>query len=78
MSKPKTRRPTGHAIATAVRQARADAFAARVLPIIASIKAGGVETDYGIAAALNQRGIPTPKGGKWQTVQVQRVLKRTA
>jgi hypothetical protein len=28
--------------------------------------------------ALNERGIPTARGGKWSAVQVQRVLDRQA
>lgn len=77
MSEPRTRQPTGHATATAVRQARADAFAASVLQIITSIKAEGVETRVGIATALNARGVRAPRGGLWSATQVQRVLKRT-
>jgi hypothetical protein len=44
-------------------------------PIIEAIRTAGVTSDTGIAKALNDRGIPTARGGKWQAVQVQR-LKR--
>jgi hypothetical protein len=77
-SQSKTRRPTGYARATAVRQARADTFAATVLPIITTIKASGVETNEGIATALNERGIRARQGGLWSGMQVRRVLQRTA
>jgi hypothetical protein len=30
----------------------------------------------GIAAALNERGVPTPAGGEWHSVTVIRVQKR--
>ena len=30
------------------------------------------------AAALDERGIPTPQGGTWSAVQVRRVLARIA
>jgi hypothetical protein len=37
----------------------------------------GVTSLAGIAAALNERGIPTASGqGTWQAVQVSRVLAR--
>src|SRR5436309_15661727 len=33
----------------------------------------GVTSMTGIASALNERGIPTARGGRWQAVQVQRL-----
>jgi ABC-type hemin transport system ATPase subunit len=45
----------------------------------ASTLASGVTTLQGIAAALNERQIPTASGnGQWQAVQVARVLARLA
>jgi len=29
-----------------------------------------------LAAGLNERGIPTARGGEWSAVQVQRVMNR--
>jgi hypothetical protein len=57
---------------------RADQRAADLAPIIAEIRAAGVTSYNGIAAALNEREIPTPRrgNGKWSAVQVQRVLER--
>jgi hypothetical protein len=44
---------------------------------IAELKAAGVTSLRAIAAALNERGIPTASGtGEWQAVQVRRVLAR--
>lgn len=54
----------------------ADAFAARVLPVIASIQATGATSLRAVAAALNERKVPTVRGGEWSAVQVQRVLAR--
>jgi hypothetical protein len=63
--------------ARAVRTARADARAADLAPLIAELRASGVTTLQGIAAALNARKVPTPRGrGKWQGSQVRRVLAR--
>jgi hypothetical protein len=48
-------------------------------PIIAKIQASGVTTLHGIALALNTRGVRIATGkGKWEAVQVRRVLARLA
>jgi hypothetical protein len=42
-----------------------------------SIQAQGITTLNGIAAALNGRRAPTPRGGgKWEATQVRRLLNR--
>jgi DNA invertase Pin-like site-specific DNA recombinase len=61
----------------ASNQREADVFAANVLPVIASLKASGVTSHRGIAAALNERRIETARGGAWTAVQVGRILERT-
>jgi Recombinase len=61
------------------RMARANACAATLAPIIAEVRAAGVTSLNGIAAALNERGVPTPAGSEhWYASQVSRVLKRLA
>jgi hypothetical protein len=61
------------------RIARADRAAADLAPIIANLRAAGVTSLNGIAAALDERRIPTPAGsGHWHAAQVARVLKRLA
>ncbi len=58
-------------------QARADAFAARVQPIIASIQAAGAATLRDIASALSARGIQTARGNTdWKPAQVARLIAR--
>ena len=69
-------RAAGSARGNAVRTDRADARAADIVPVIEGIRAAGVTSANGIARALNERGIPTARGGRWQAVQVQRVLER--
>jgi hypothetical protein len=61
------------------RQARADVRATRLAPLIAELRAAGVTTLKGIAAALNERGVSPPSGrGRWGPMQVSRLLKRLA
>ncbi len=58
---------------------RAANKAADYAPVIRALQAAGVTSLRGIAAALNDRGIPTANGsGTWQAVQVSRVLSRAA
>ena len=60
----------------AAQVASADHFAANVLPIIASIRASGISTHAAIAAALNNRGIRTARGGTWHATTIRRLLAR--
>lgn len=62
-------------------KARTDAAAAFAQSIHADIQTlmdNGITTATSIAKALNERGIRTSKGGQWQAVQVQRLLKQIA
>jgi len=57
--------------------ARADARASQLAPIVAELRRGGITSWYGIAMALNKRGIPTATGrGIWEPGQVRRVMAR--
>lgn len=60
----------------AARLAKACARAADLSEIIGQIRAEGSSSLREIASALNDRGIPTARGGLWSAVQVQRVLAR--
>ena len=57
-------------------KAEADRAAANVLPVIREIQASGAVALNKIAAALNARGIPTPRGGRWYAMSVRNVLAR--
>jgi DNA invertase Pin-like site-specific DNA recombinase len=72
------RRNLGEAQAKAARsnKAAADAFAARVLPLIHDIQKTGATSLHAIAAALAARGVPTARGGQWTPVQVSAILRR--
>jgi DNA invertase Pin-like site-specific DNA recombinase len=50
--------------------------AADLRPAIAKLQAAGAFSLRQLAAGLNERGIPTARGGKWSAVQVKRVLER--
>jgi DNA invertase Pin-like site-specific DNA recombinase len=54
----------------------ADAFAARVLPLIRDIQKSGATSLRAIAAALAARGVATARGGQWTAVQVSAILHR--
>lgn len=56
----------------------ADAFAKEVSPVIAEVRGQGITSVRKIADALNDRGITTPRGGRWHATSVQRLLERLA
>jgi DNA invertase Pin-like site-specific DNA recombinase len=57
-----------------VRREKAARRAVDLLRMIESIRSGSNPSLRGIAAALNQRGVPSARGGKWSAIQVQRLL----
>jgi DNA invertase Pin-like site-specific DNA recombinase len=58
-------------------QARANARAADLAPIIAELQASGATSLRAIAAGLNERGVSTPRGtGEWQANTVKQLLAR--
>jgi hypothetical protein len=54
----------------------ADTFARSTLPIIQAYQRQGL-TLRKIAKELNNRGIPTARGGRWHDQTLVRVMKRT-
>ena len=54
----------------------ATAFATNVLPTIESLRASGVRDLRGIAAALNNRGVRTARGGRWHVSNVKNLVDR--
>jgi DNA invertase Pin-like site-specific DNA recombinase len=74
--------PLIHADAKAFAEAREAVFRERYLDgidlaaEIQAVRESGV-TDYrSLAAALNAKGIPTPRGGKWHPSSVHRQVQR--
>lgn len=60
----------------AMRTVKANERAGDLAPILGDLQAAGV-TSYGaLARALNERGIPTARGGEWSPMQVSRVMAK--
>ena len=57
-------------------RAKAAARATDLAPAIAELQAAGATSLRAIAAGLNERGIPTARGGAWTATQVMRVMER--
>jgi DNA invertase Pin-like site-specific DNA recombinase len=65
----------GRIASAKARQGAAQKRANDLLPMIEAIQAEGAQSLRQIAAVLNERSIPTPRGGSWSAMQVQRVMK---
>jgi DNA invertase Pin-like site-specific DNA recombinase len=72
----RTNLPNAQAKGVAANREAADAFAANVLPIVRQIQAAGAITYRAIAAALNNRGVRTARGGAWHDSTVRNLLAR--
>jgi DNA invertase Pin-like site-specific DNA recombinase len=62
----------------ATRQAQASQRAADLAPIVQELQAAGATSLRAIAAGLNERSIPTARGGAWSAMQVARLLEDIA
>ena len=62
--------------AGAAMAAKANERAAALAPILRELRATGITSTTELAARLNARRIPAPRGGKWGRMQVWRLLKR--
>lgn len=58
------------------RALKADKFASDIKIFIWQLTKDGATSLRQIAAALNERGLTTPRGGQWSAVQVKRVMER--
>lgn len=66
----------GNGAALEAVKANADGRAADYAAIIADIRAGGATSLPTIARELNERGIVTPRGGRWHASSVRNLLLR--
>lgn len=62
-------------LGTAARQRLARERAKSIVPIIEELRMEGVTSLAALSAKLNERGIPSPRGGRWQATTVLRVLR---
>lgn len=60
-----------------VRSARAAQRIVDLGPILAEMRAAGAKSLRSLAAGLNERGLPAPRGGNWSPTQVMRLLSGT-
>ncbi|MCA1365131.1 recombinase family protein [Bradyrhizobium sp. IC3069] len=60
-----------------VQEARANARAAELAPLIEALQKSGATSLGALAKKLNETCVPTPAGqGRWSATQVWRILKR--
>lgn len=57
-------------------KSKADSFAARVMPVVQEIQAGGIVSLNGVAGELPRRGIKTARGGNWTAASVKNLMAR--
>jgi DNA invertase Pin-like site-specific DNA recombinase len=66
----------GNSAALAAVKGAADAHATSLLPVIRQLQQKGYGSLAGLANELNQRGILTPRGGRWHRSSVANLLAR--
>lgn len=68
----------GNTAALSAIKTKADNHAANLQPVIYTLKTEGIISLGGIAKALNERGMLTPRGGTWYKTSVSNLLARIA
>jgi DNA invertase Pin-like site-specific DNA recombinase len=63
-----------HRASATARREQAQQRAADLAPVVKELQASGAVSLVAIAAGLNERGIPTARGGQWSATQVMRLL----
>ena len=71
-----TNRAGGTARSVAARRAAARKRLADLEPVLATLRGNGASSYAAIAAGLNARGVPAPRGGAWHPKSVRQVLRR--
>jgi len=66
----------GNAASVAVIRSVADSHAKNLQPVIQALAAEGKTSLGAVAEALNQRGMLTPRGGRWHKSSVRNLLDR--
>lgn len=55
---------------------KANDFAAKLMPVINALRAQGMTQLSRLAAALEDQGVPTQRGGKWSAAGVRNIMRR--
>lgn len=66
----------GNTAAVSAIKLKADKHAMNLHPVIQALKEQGITSLGGIAKALNERGMLTPRGGTWHKTSVSNLLAR--
>jgi DNA invertase Pin-like site-specific DNA recombinase len=66
----------GNGAGVRAAMAKANAHARNLAPVIHAMRSEGIATLGGLASALNQRGMLTPRGGRWHKSSVKNLLSR--
>lgn len=75
-ARPILRARKGNRAALAAIKALADDHAEQLRPVLEDLRIEGITTLAGIAAALNDRGMQTPRGGAWHASSVRNLIAR--
>jgi DNA invertase Pin-like site-specific DNA recombinase len=68
----------GNAASLRAIRSKADAHARNLQPVIVALATDGIRSLGEIAEALNERGMLTPRGGRWHKSSVRNLLNRLA
>ncbi|MGE3703299.1 MAG: hypothetical protein AB7G08_31865, partial [Hyphomicrobiaceae bacterium] len=66
------------ALGRVAQAVKAQEYASAFAPVIEELRGLGITSTPAIAAELNARSIPTPRGGRWHAASVARLMARTA
>jgi DNA invertase Pin-like site-specific DNA recombinase len=66
----------GNGAAVSALKDAADRHAADLAPVVTQLRAEGLTSLPALAGALNERGMVTPRGGKWHPSSVRNLLAR--
>ena len=66
----------GNAASVAARIRNADAHAERLRPVLDQMRKDGIVSLSGLAKAMNEGGIRTPRGGRWEATSVRNLVAR--
>ena len=66
----------GNAASLEAIRSRADAHAENLAPVVRALGEEGITSLGAVASALNERGMLTPRGGRWHKTSVRNLLSR--